>query len=272
MYYFFRSWRDSLSLFMPQNAKLFSLVTLKSILNSYRIIFKDLWWLLLLAWATGYGIKNGWIGLIRGQLLQLFVWLIIIFIIYLIIRPSLPRKNWGYYGSKWPLFFYFVPLSLLALALPFIFLRLATEVGLWAITIQPLFYYLYLLIVWLPVGLAFIAAPEVLPIYSSPLLSFIFLFLFDSRGTPLDLLKSIWRALKMVMYNWPFCAIVYTVLLFGAYYLQIGIYKLLGTHTFLSSTLVGTLALVIPLCLWTMFYTKRLHDQFNLYFPESVKE
>lgn len=280
MYYFFRSWRDSLSLFIPQNAKLFLLVTLKTILTSYKKILTDLWWLLLISSLVEYGIKKA--GLIKSEwsLAPTLLWLFVFYLMYRIARPSLPQKNWRYYLTDWWKFIYFILLSLLAISLPIILLHIPQQisfhVGQQPPFMQQLLSYLYLLIFGIPLIifslLAFLMAPNVMPVYVSPLLSFIVLFLLDSRGTPADFFKSIWRALKMVIYNYPFCLIMYTVILFGTYYLQQLIYYFLGGNTLLFSTLVGTLAFVIPLSIWTMFYTKRLHDQFNLYYPESVKE
>lgn len=272
MYYFFRSWRDSLSLFIPQNAKLFSLVTLKTILSSYKKILKDLWWLIALSAIVEYGIKMtpSMVGL--WHLIPLLLWLCVIYIMYLIIRPSLPQKNWRYYVTGWWKYIYVLLLSFAAIALPYIFLKISLKIANWAVFGHPIFFYLYFPFLYAPILLAFVVAPEVLPIYTSPLLSFIIFFLLDSRGTPVDLVKSLWRGLKMVIYNYPFCLLAYTVLLFSTYYLQVLLYRLLGIHNIFFSTLAGTLAMVIPLSIWSMFYTKRLHDQFNLYYPESVKE
>lgn len=272
MYYFFRSWRDSLSLFIPQNAKLFSLVTLKTIINSYKKILKDLWWLFLVSAAVEYGFRKLCIVGSLWCIVPLLLWLAIIFIMYLIIRPSIPQKNWHYYLSHWYYFIYFALFSALAISLPYIFLSISQKIAAWTLYIHPIFFYLYIPFLFIPILLAFIIAPEVLPIYSSPLLSFFLFFLIDSRGSILDSLKSVWRALKMVVYNYPFCLLFYTALLFGTYYLQQLIRYVFGPTNFLFSTLVGTLALAIPLCIWSVFYTKRLHDQFNLYYPESVKE
>lgn len=272
MYYFFRSWRDSLSLFIPQNAKLFSLVTLKTIINSYKKILKDLWWLFLVSAAVEYSFRKLCIVGSIWCIIPVILWLITIFSMYLIIRPSVPKKDWRYYLSHWKYFIYFAGFSALAISLPYIFLQISQKIAAWTLYIHPIFFYLYVPFLFVPILLAFIIAPEVLPIYSSPLLSFLIFFLLDSRASVFDNLKSLWRAIKMVVYNYPFCLLVYTVLLFGTYYLQQMIRYFLGPSNFLFSTLIGTLALAIPLCIWSVFYTKRLHDQFNLYYPESVKE
>lgn len=272
MYYFFRSWRDSLSLFIPQNAKLFSLVTLKTIINSYKKILKNLWWLFVLSATVEYTFsKLSIIGNI-WCIIPLLLWIITIFCIYLIIRPSILHKNWRYYLSHWYYFLFFFCYSLLAISLPYIFLRVSREIGAWALYNHPIFFYLYFPFLFFPVLVAFIIAPEILPIYTSPLLSFMIFFYLDSRGGILDGFKSIWRALKMVIYNYPFCLLIYSALLFGTYYLQQLIRYLFGPTNFLFSTLVGILTLVVPVCVWSVFYIKRLHDQFNLYYPESVKE
>src|SRR5579862_1571646 len=43
----FQSWADSLTLLKPKNLQLFVMVTIKSILEAYKLYFKYFWWLLL---------------------------------------------------------------------------------------------------------------------------------------------------------------------------------------------------------------------------------
>ncbi len=42
-----QSWQDSLKLFYPKNLKLFALVTLKSIIDVYKLLLRYWWWLLI---------------------------------------------------------------------------------------------------------------------------------------------------------------------------------------------------------------------------------
>src|SRR5579872_3199647 len=42
-----QSWADSLTLLKPKNLQLFVMVTIKSIVEAYKLYFKYFWWLLL---------------------------------------------------------------------------------------------------------------------------------------------------------------------------------------------------------------------------------
>lgn len=270
MYYFFRSWRDSLSLFIPQNAKLFSLVTLKTIINSYKKILKDLWWLLIAALVSEalyyryFGTQS------LFALVPAIAWLLFIFMAYLTVRPSINKKNLRYYVGYIPYFFYFLIMCILVALVPFYFKYISKVIADLALNSNRFYFFLYIPLMYIPLLFTFIM-PEVLPVYLVPLFSFFMFFLLDSRGRISDLFKSLWRAIKLIAYNYPFCAIAYAILLGLGYLLKLGINWLFGPSTIYFS-LAETLFAVIPLSIYVLFYTKRLHEQFTLYFPESVKE
>src|SRR3989304_215348 len=48
------SWKDGLTLLLPRNLKLFALVTLKSIIECYKIYFKYFWWVPVIALAHAF--------------------------------------------------------------------------------------------------------------------------------------------------------------------------------------------------------------------------
>ena len=62
--------------------------------------------------------------------------------------------------------------------------------------------------------------------------------------------------------------IAYALILGLGYLLKLGIITLFGTSTHLL-TLIESLFAIIPLSIYVVFYTKRLHEQFALYFPET---
>lgn len=240
--YLFESWKASLALFFPKNAHLFALVTLKRIAQSYSIIFRDLWWLIITAIVLE--IMNVY------YLYLATIWTVAIFIFYLIIRPSIKRKSWDYYKDYGKHSLLFIIMTLI-----FIFNILYILILFYLVRVIHINYFIVHAVLLLPGGF----------VYLSPWLSFILLFLLDSPITFTNFFKSWVRGTKMVVYNYPFCFIVVGLLMLIAQAFSLLFYEI-------NYYFIAALALPIGLCLWTNFYTKRLHDQFSLYFPETLKE
>ena len=272
MYYFFRSWKESVSLFIPKHAKFFFLVTLKSIIQSYKLIAVHLWWLFGISYLTDllysryFGTKSYFC------IVPLLSWFFTIFFIYLIIRPSIKRKNWNYYKGYLLRFPYFVFFSIIAFMIPIIMLLIGNKIAYLTFSISWIFYMLFLPFLIIPILISFLIAPDVVALYTSPLLTFLILFMLDSTGSISDVFQSIVRAFKMMIYNYPFCIIMFIIFILCSVISQMSIAHYFGIESFLLSSLVANLILPIPLCILTNFYTKRLHDQFGLYYPETVKE
>jgi hypothetical protein len=96
--------------------------------------------------------------------------------------------------------------------------------------------------------------------------------MLDSTGSISDVWHSVVRAFKMMIYNYPFCIIMFIIFILCSVLGQMTVAYYFGVSSFLLSSLVANLILPIPLCILTNFYIKRLHDQFGLYYPETVKE
>ncbi len=261
--YFLRSWKESLLLFLPQSAKLFLLVTIKTILQSYKHIISKLWWLLLLTW----GIDIACAPYIRHKslimLIPLIAWLITFFCIFLAIRPSIARKTWNYYKVH---SYYFIPFSLLVCLFFFISLLVLYPV---VFIFKQLTVYQY----W-AINIFFLLPTHLVPLFIAPCVAYTLFFLFDAKKPYIHFLVVLWRALKMAFYNYPFNLIFYAicnVISFAIWYLFSFIHSS-TFHFIASSSLMSALAVPLPLCFLITFYTKRLHDQFELYYPESIKD
>ena len=172
--------------------------------------------------------------------------------------------------SYLPYFIYFVILWVLIGLIPFYFKYISKVIADLALNSNRFYFFLYFPLMYLPLPFTFVM-PEILPMYLMPLFSFCMFFLLDSRGRITDAFKSLWRAFKFIVYNYPFCLIAYALVLGLGYLLKLAVFKLLGPTT-IFITLAESLFAVIPLSLYVMFYTKRLHEQFALYYPESRKE
>ncbi len=272
MYYFFRSWRESVSVFIPKHAKLFFLVTAKSIMASYKLIAVHLWWLFGLSYLTDllysryFGINSYFC------IVPLLSWFLTIFFIYLIVRPSIKRKKWDYYKGYLLRFGYFVLFSIIAFMIPVLLLLIGNKIAFLTFSISWVFYVLFLPLLIIPILISFLIAPNVVTLYTSPLLTFLILFMLDSTGSISDVFQSIVRAFKMMIYNYPFCIITFIIFILCSVIGQLAIIHFFGRDSILLSSLAANLILPIPLCILSNFYIKRLHDQFALYYPETVKE
>lgn len=274
MYYFFRSWRDSLSLFLPKNAKLFFLVTLKTIIESYKIILRDLWWLFALSFGLELIYSRYFPQNIIFCLAALLSWFITIFIMYLIIRPSMKRKEWEYYNDYWRYFFCFICFSVLAYIIPYGLLYFGSKIAIWTQKVHMLFYLILVPFLLIPLLLSFLVHPALLSIYASPLLAFVILFFLDTPGMVKDAFKSMARGFKMILYNYPFCFLIFLLFFAGSLLSQWIVLHFFGPCSVAAHLIspISNLLLPIPLSILTNFYTKRTHEQYGLYYPETIKE
>lgn len=238
-----QSWAESLTLLKPENFKLFLLVTLKSIIETYKVLFTKFWVIIIFSLGMDIGAYH---ILMRTQELQILpsmqiaLWFTVFFgatlalmglcmTIFLSARASVGLKNWSYLLSYWRHFIYFL--------------------FAWFVAMICKSFLLILLIYWI----LFVA------------------FMLDTNGYLKPVGVSFWRSLKMMAYNFPF--IVITTALFSLLFFPIE--KLLFNHDASLSLwefivrfcVVNLIQLPVLVCFFINFYIKRKHEQFNLYFP-----
>ncbi len=285
-----QTWRDSLTIFLPKNLKLFLLITLKSIIETYKTLFRYFWWLILLniivepllwfVWDSTHAQWAWWlIHYIPVSLLLMFLFYCALF---LCARPSVKKKDYAYFKDY--------PFHCLYIIV--FFTGITYEITRFWFQLPPtLFHRLVNSIAVIAVGYYWItplfkgAAGIISGIVLSPISAFFILFLLNSEGTVRTIGASLLRAVKMVIYNYPFCLIVYLLWCYGlplawlqstiaaALYplttlLHVSAVKI-NYHEMISSSIVFLL-LPIPIHIWINFYIKKLHEQFSLYFKQSV--
>ena len=255
-----QAWKDSLTILRPKNLKLFCLVTLKSILSTYKTLISNFGWLLLsIAIPLCFFTRSaeGIWGLFGVYVV--FIWLS--YLIFLAARPSITRKDLAYFtGFKWHalwntlLYFYLIP------ALMAVFYGLLN--------------FAFFGNIFGPQGagmsifVAIFTLPTLAIIFS--ILMFIsffsLLFLLDSDGSIKSFGMSLVRGIKMFLYNLPFCLLFMIIfaILFGALVLLFG--EFMGSS---FNTIFIPLLLPVPLCFITNFYIKKLHEQFAVYFKPA---
>ncbi|MCX5922605.1 MAG: hypothetical protein NTX86_04745 [Candidatus Dependentiae bacterium] len=255
-------WKNTLTLYKPQNLKLFFLVTLKSVVETYKIMVGTFWPLVVGCSAimiiSGILLKP-WIPivLVSGEipdsvslLTVLLLMLAVIapflsfyylyFLMYLIARPSVDLKDYAYLKQYCRYFFWF----LIVFVLPFEFPIKAIVLFLGFFTDYFTFFYL------------------------------------DSHGGFYTLFPSIKRAGKMLLYTLP--VVIPLIVLSYAYAFGIKFLFWFGSveesiKAFLACPLAMSLFVFIDIfivqpisiCVMSNLYTKYLHENFELYFEQK---
>lgn len=230
------------------------MVTVKSIVEAYKLELKYLWWLpLACIILLGYLLLI--IDLRDESSLALYAQINgIVYLLYTILfmgicfitRPSVAKKDCAYLRHQykkiilyWLIWvFFFTISSIFRVFMPFFYVTMFS------------------------VGYIFTI-----------------LFFADSSGGPKDFICSIWYALKMILFNAPLLLLIgaffdfcgpflfsfcmkHGVVFFASdeimmaqYYIVVGIIR----------NLLGILLLPIGICTYANIYIKKLHDQFDLY-------
>jgi len=271
-----QAWKDSLRLFKVPQFKLFFLITVKSILQVYKIIGLYFWPFIL-----GIIIHHNYCDFYPLWLKQytflidVVLYSFFVFLIFLSIRSSVPKKTVLYYMRH---LLYFFPFILWTGAIYwFDVLVMSRKIG----KVFRIIAYALSLIAgdWgiahfdvLSTGpsnttFGYIPIGEFGQFWFVPLGVFFTFFMLDSNGKPLTILRSLWRALIMVLYNYPavlllylFSIIVYGVILFAVMATPVALWAPWGL--FLSP---------IPISVFANFYIKYVHDQFSIYFGEKKR-
>src|SRR5579885_88683 len=200
------SWKDSLSIFKPANFKLFCLVTLKSLMETYKVWLKYWGWLI----GTFFIIEYFWpqfpvttgldffamgpvnllnMGpLVISSLLVIKSCLIMLitFTLFLSARPSTLKKSYIYFSEYAIYLFYFV---IWCLVLPLLWIGAFRGIQ----HISPSFAFNYSQILFF-IFYFFASVTSILYI----------LFLLDSDGSFTAPIKELSRAIKMYLFNLPF--------------------------------------------------------------------
>jgi hypothetical protein len=235
-----QAWCNSLGLLKPKNAQLFAMVTLKSIIESYKLLFKYFWW----AFALIIGCYVTWLWHITrfGPIDSIITdsagfvtrWLFqfLLFAACLATRPSIAKKNCAYFRSYM-----------------FSFLYIA----------------LYLLV------FPWYAWPTAFSSYDI----FLTLFFLDSARGPKSFLLSLWYALKMTVYNFPLLIVVGFLFSLPAYFYSMMTIVLSAPdgkmmaqtleYMFIGKSIFSLLVMPVGVCTFANIYIQKLHDQFDLY-------
>jgi len=228
-----QSWIDSLKLFAPKNFSLFLLVSLNTLIRSFKHVLQSTAFIFLASYLiVRIAIILIWGGSFPFQFV--FGFLVPVFISWVMaVRPSVAQKTVLYYQSYW----FSHGLYLLGALFPIMFyLAKATSIPFLNVVIAS----------------------------AMPPLCFGVFFYFDTSGGVSPFIISFWRGLKLFVYNLPASLILMTPImsLIGLIYFLLPGY--LGLF-------IGYLISLISVCLFMTIYVKKVHEQFTFYFKTKQK-
>ncbi len=242
------AWKDSLEILRPKNFKLFLLVTLNSIVQTYKTLITRLGLFIGLFFAALFVFsfvvpRTYAYAVVVFAFAVLFV-LLLLFATILAARPSTLKKNISYFLSYKKHFLYFVVcLALFGVAVS------ALGFLLFKLGLFPSFHLIFKL--------------------DQPLWWAWILFFVDTKPSFVNCFMALWRTIKMFIYNAPFWLFGYFLPLWVVQSIFWPIYAYLPASVMPGTLIAGGLALVIPICYVTNFYVKKIHDQFNLYYGKK---
>lgn len=241
-----QAWTDSLSLFKPKHLQLFVMVSIKSILDAYKLYVKYCWPFLLMIlvlffiapdYVTAYSNGDNSNLLYYATLLGIAV--IIYGLLFLaacfMTRPSIFQKDCKYLRIQ---FFKILPYWCVW---GLIWLFIVMQKLFWNILL-PLF---------------------IVSSYSSWYI-FSVLFFADSDGGVKNFFLAMWQACKMIIYNLPLLAVM--SFCFDVPIILLNIFFFIPA---LTKTVIGAFLMPIGVCVYANIYIKKVHDQFDLYFNKS---
>jgi len=232
------SWKQSLSIFYPlNNLKLFGFAVLRAMQVAVPQFFKTFWWLVLLLMVADF----------LKLPIDFFVVSLLLVVTYLVVRPSVGLKERSYWLERWP----HILGSFVLVAGAMVATFFVQSVG---DSLHPITTVLTVL---------FVLVDFLLPLW--------LFFYFDSRATIVDFFLAGKRAVMMAWYTLPAWLFLYFTL-----EILFLLPSLLGREQIVASLLMGITLVIVQIvvaCFWSVFYTKRLHEQFELYFPRpQIKE
>ena len=255
----FQSWADSLTLLKPKNLQLFVMVTIKSIIEAYKLYFKYFWWLLIIFLASSLGPNFQYTitNYTSFSLLLFFFYAFGVSLFYripllavcLITRPSILQKDCSYFCTQFKKNFLWLCMDFLISIV-----TILCFMGIMKALPPAHFFQFSILISFLSLLLSF---------FQWSFNVFCVLFFTDTDGGFKNYFLSLWAALKMSIYNLPLICVIN-----ACFFLPIIFFNHVVYISPVMKLIIGAFLMPIGVCTYANIYIKRLHDQFDLYFKQ----
>ena len=228
-----QSWIESLTLLKPKNAQLFIMVTIKSIIEAYKVMIKYWAWVPVLMVASYFVLPQ--FGVAYGvDVVSRWLYQLLLFATCAATRPSIMKKDCAYFRSQMYAFIYIV-----------IFLFLSPA-ALWPSSFSP--FYIFFVLFFLDSA----QRPK---------------NLFVSLWNSLKMIVFNYPLLAII----GLCFGIISV--FNTFFIMPLMYQIndpFGVLMF-AREILGLLLLPIGVCFYAHIYIKKLHDQFDLYFKQQAQ-
>ncbi|MBD3231595.1 hypothetical protein GF322_02940 [Candidatus Dependentiae bacterium] len=245
--YLLKKWQESLEVFKGNNIKLFFLATINVFYKALLTFFKYFWWLYLyyflftlifreyLSASFSIWCWSRDVGFLLG------IFCLIYFLFFLSIRPSVENKNFFYFILYSKRILEFLPLFLLLL----ISLSFCPNKYMQIIILNNFF---------IPVNFFSCKSIIIFNAVVFPVVWFSSFFLLDVKQSFEKFFLSLIRGIKLIVLYLPFISItsfVYAIIYF-----------------FLPSIHLKILLDVFFMCMFSVYYTKVKHKDFNVFFKK----
>ena len=250
-----QSWKDSFKLLLPANLKLFVLVTFKSIIECYKILFRHWWWVISI--VIGVTIFDWYFDIYRiGDILAVIfayaIPLIFTFFIYvtiLSIRSLIVQKSTNSFMKDLK---YFVLLLFIMLLFHFLIVFYAFSAS----------KYFMMHFIFRVILFGFTSLENLFPFF--PILVLFMLFFLDSDRGLLQLIVSFYYSIKMILFKAPIF-LFFGVLMFLMRIINLPVENIMIDQKLYSGyirvwSLIELLIFVpIFICIYTNIYIKKEH-------------
>jgi hypothetical protein len=263
--------------------KKFWLITLKATIEAYKLLFRKFWWLIVLFIISSVLVRNSTLFIyyvitpplseaFRNQILGVIgifyfiLWSLLTFVTFLIIRPSLFKKEGPYFLQYSPYYIWFIIVTIFILIVEnvsFVHRSWSTS---WSISNYFVKYVLFL------------QNYSMSLLYLSPLLCIYTFFYLDTKWNIISFVKRIWAAFLLFVYTCPFCIIAWVGIVLLVVYTQIvmrgfmsmsleplSVYIPTSGFSEVLADDISKLFLPFFFCLINNLYTKHVHDHYDLY-------
>jgi hypothetical protein len=230
-----QSWIDSLQLLKPKNLQLFALVTLKSIVEAYKLLLKYFWWLFVLTLVCGVAVRWN-----PASFATAHSWLyqLLLFATCLATRPSVAKKDCAYFRAH---MFAFVYVAIYLIIWP---------PHLWPTAFSPWDIFLIL----------FFLDSERGP--KNFLFSMWYALKMIIFNFPLMVILGFLFNVSVYFYSTIYHSII------GYFVVDVQIWAKMLLFGLMLHNVLAILLIPIGICTYANIYIKKLHDQFDLYFKQ----
>ncbi|BDC34849.1 hypothetical protein Noda2021_08070 [Candidatus Dependentiae bacterium Noda2021] len=272
------SWKESwleVAALRTKNGRLLGAAIQKKIKETYQILFKHWWFVALAVGALIISSSYQTTQLLTARSVRWSLFATIIFLLmgFLSARSSVNKKNYRYFVSYLLYLIGYVIALLIVIVLASLYASLRASsvpsTGRIIESVLLLFPFNYHIINHLGFDKLTAFFLDSAGFAYSAYISLFMFFWLDTTGRIKDFLRSLYNAGKMMVINFPFIIFVY--LLFAVVFQALHVFTRFIPGSYITTAYI---VFVVPalISIMSIFYSKKVHEQFNSYFPVTLVE